>query len=143
MCKRHMYGLFVALLTILFLAACGSGNGGEPAAGENGPAIDTETGLPFNPESDPGGQFIVEGPLVSLNLTPQTHPEFVIRVSPTKTYRVRSQSLAETFYEDGEPVVPNTIRQGMEVRATIEYNPDLQIYSSEDLIFLNPLPQES
>lgn len=140
MSKKYWLVVLI-IMSAIMITACGGGDS-EPANGgetvDEGPDIDPDTGLIINPNSDPGGQFIVEGSLVSLNLTPQTAPEFVIRISPEKTYRVRSQSLADTFYEDGEPVIPNAIRQGMLVRATIEFDPDLQIYRSEDLTFLNP-----
>lgn len=138
--KRFILVLF--LVGVFLLAACGGGNtqpaGGNNAAGESETEVDSDTGLQINPLTDPGGQFIVEGPLDSVNLTPQTAPEFVVRITPEKTYRIRSQSLADTFFEDGEAVTPSAIRQGMMIRATIEFDPDLAIYRSDDLVFLNP-----
>ena len=136
----------IMIVGVMLLAACGGGNA-EPASGGNTGGdsaqepdieVDPETGLLINPLTDPGGQFIVEGSLVSLNLTPQTSPEFVVRIAPEKTYRVRAQSLADTFFEDGEAVTPSNIRQGMMVRATIEFDPDIAIYRTENLIFLTP-----
>ncbi len=140
--KTNKWIMFMLLVGVLLLAACGGGNA-EPAGGAETNAepeieVDPETGLLINPLTDPGGQFIVEGPLVSLNLTPQTAPEFVVRIAPEKTYRIRSQSLADTFFEDGEAVTPNNIRQGMVVRATIEFDPELTIYRSDNLVFLAP-----
>jgi len=104
-------------LLIFFTAACG---GGEEAPAEEF-VIDAETGLPLNPETPPTDtQFIVDGTISNMNLTPQTEPEFVIRVESGRTYRVRSQQLADITFEDGEQVGVMNFSQGMRVRATVE-----------------------
>jgi hypothetical protein len=131
--KRNTALLILLSVLLLVLAACG-GNG----ATENGAdiEIDAETGLPLNPVDTRSGPFIVEGTLSSLNLTPQTAPEFVVRAPSGQTYRIRSQPLSETFFNDGEPVTPSLIRQGMTVRATAEFDANTQIFISEDLAFI-------
>ncbi len=131
--KRNTLLLILLSLLLLALVACG-GNG----ATENGAdiEIDAETGLPLNPVDTRSGPFVVEGTLSSLNTTPQNAPEFVVRAPSGQTYRIRSQPLSETFFSDGEPVTPSTIRQGMTVRATAEFDPNIQIFTSEDLVFI-------
>ena len=105
--------LIVAL--ILFLTACGSD--GETIQEEY--TIDEVTGLPLNPETIPEGDFVIEGTISNMNLTPQSAPEFVLKVSSGKTYRVRSQPLPDIFYDDGEVVGVANFSQGMQVRAII------------------------
>jgi hypothetical protein len=137
--------LFLWVLLVVALAACG---GGEPSTTNTGDAeeevvveeqIDEETGLPFNPEQAPDGEFVIEGVLSSLTLTPQNKPEFVVQLPSGKRYRLRSQPLNETFYEDGSPITPPEIRQGMMVRATVLFHPDEGPngeFRSPDLTFL-------
>lgn len=124
---------FLWFLLIFALAACGGGGGAAEPAADGSDAeeetaaediIDPETGLVVNPEADPGTEFIVEGPISSLTLIPQTKPEFVIELPSGKRYRIRSQALSETFYEDGTEIEPHTIRQGMHIRATVIFVPD-------------------
>jgi len=100
---------------VVFLAACGSG--GDSAQEEY--SIDEATGLPLNPEVVPEGDFVVEGTISSMNLTPQSSPEFVLRVESGRTYRVRAQPLPDILYDDGEAVGVANFVQGMQVRATI------------------------
>lgn len=105
--------LLIAFL--VFLAACGSG--GESAQEEY--TIDEATGLPLNPETIPEGDFVVEGTISSMNLTPQSSPEFVFAIPSGRTYRVRAQPLPDILYDDGEAVGVASFVQGMQVRATI------------------------
>ena len=100
---------------VVFLAACGSG--GESAQEEY--TIDEATGLPLNPETIPEGDFVVEGTISNMNLTPQSSPEFVLSVESGRTYRVRAQPLPDILYDDGEAVGVANFVQGMEVRAVI------------------------
>lgn len=105
------------LLSVLLLAACGS----EPEV-TLPVEIDEATGLPLNPDPIPQDtEFIVEGVIRSMNLTPQTSPEFVISAPSGKTFRIRSQGITEIFYADGEGVTVDQIAQGMAVRATVAY----------------------
>ncbi len=105
--------LFVALMVLL--AACGST--GDTAEEEY--TVDEETGLPLNPDTIPEGDFVVEGTIASMNLTPQSAPEFVLRSPEGRTYRVRAQALPDILYSDGEAVGVANFVQGMQVRATI------------------------
>ncbi|MCC6604922.1 MAG: hypothetical protein IT327_17065 [Anaerolineae bacterium] len=105
--------IFVALMVLL--AACGSN--GNTAEEEY--TVDEATGLPLNPETIPEGDFVVEGTIASMNLTPQSAPEFVLRIPSGRTYRVRAQALPDILYADGEAVGVANFVQGMAVRATI------------------------
>jgi len=105
--------LFITLM--LFLAACGSSGDAE----QEEYVIDEVTGLPLNPEALPEGDFVIEGTIGNMNLTPQSAPEFVLRIASGRTYRVRSQPLSDILYEDGEVVGVAGFVQGMEVRAVI------------------------
>ncbi len=99
----------------IFLAGCGSG--GDAVQEEY--TIDEATGLPLNPDTIPEGDFVLEGTASSMNLTPQTSPEFVITVPSGKTYRVRTQALSEIFYADGEAIGASDFQQGMKIRAVV------------------------
>lgn len=105
--------LFVALMVLL--AACGSN--GNTAEEEY--TIDEATGLPLNPDTIPEGDFVVEGTIASMNLTPQSAPEFVLRSPAGRTYRVRAQALPDILYNDGEAVGVANFVQEMQVRATV------------------------
>ncbi|MBK8905401.1 MAG: hypothetical protein IPM53_29735 [Anaerolineaceae bacterium] len=106
---------FLLLALMVLLAACGSNGDTTPEEY----TIDEATGLPLNPETIPEGDFVVEGTIASMNLTPQSAPEFVLRVPSGRTYRVRAQALPDILYDDGEAVGVANFVQGMEVRATI------------------------
>jgi hypothetical protein len=136
--KQHVGKLIILVIVMGFVfTACGGGSTEGTDAGDAGEAeVDPDTGLLINPDVAPEGPFIVDGEINSLNLTPQTSPEFVIRVDSGKTYRIRSQGLAETYFDDGEPVTPSLIRQGVRARATVTYDPVRLLYFSEDLIFI-------
>lgn len=108
--------IYLLLTMALLLAACGGSNGD---AAEETYTLDETTGLPLNPETIPEGDFVVEGTIASMNLTPQSAPEFVLRIPSGRTYRVRAQALPDILYEDGEAVGVANFVQGMTVRATI------------------------
>jgi len=108
--------MFLLLILLIVLAACGGGNGGSA---EEEYTIDEATGLPLNPETIPEGDFVVEATIASMNLTPQSTPEFVLRIPSGRTYRVRAQALPDILYNDGEAVGVANFVQGMAVRATI------------------------
>ncbi len=95
-------------------AAPASPFGDRPMSG-----IDPETGLVINPDSvNPGDTFIVRGEIISMNLTPITAPEFLILSPDGFRFRLRSQSLNDTFYEDGDQLQPFQYRNGMLAQAT-------------------------
>lgn len=100
---------------ILFVTACGSG--GDVVQEEY--TIDEATGLPLNPQTIPDGDFVIEGTIANMNLTPQSEPELVLKVSSGQTYRVRTQPLSDIFYDDGGTIGIPDFAQGMQVRATI------------------------
>ncbi len=127
--------IILILVVVLLLAACGGGSSSGPSDEDVETEVDPETGLMINPLQDPGGPFIVEGVINSLTLTPQTSPEFVIKADNGKNYRIRSQSLADTYYDDGEAVTPSLIRQGERVRATVTYDPAKLLYFTDNLLF--------
>jgi hypothetical protein len=92
----------------------------EPVVSEEESGIDTETGLLLNPDQIfTGVEFVVKGKIVSMNLTPQERPEFVLQAPSGKRYRIRSQSLAETFTTDGRQLKAFEYRQGMMAKATV------------------------
>ncbi|MAU01533.1 MAG: hypothetical protein CL608_30720 [Anaerolineaceae bacterium] len=111
----NMLRKLLLIVVVVLLAACGSD--GEAAQEEY--TIDEATGLPLNPETIPEGDFVVEGTISSMNLTPQSAPEFVLRIESGRTYRVRAQPLPDILYNDGETVGVANFVQGMQVRATI------------------------
>ncbi|MCA9934141.1 MAG: hypothetical protein H6662_05475 [Ardenticatenaceae bacterium] len=131
--KRYL--LLVFVLTAL-LTACG---GNDNAANTVPVELDEATGLPLNPEVLPDGPFIVEGVVASQNLTPQTSPEFVVRVPSGKTFRIRSQGLADTFYDDGSPIAASEFTQGMQVRATVTQAPADETSGSVNLLVSDDL----
>jgi hypothetical protein len=125
-----------------------TGEEGEPAdsgesSGESGMLMsgaDPATGLEINPEAVVAGvEFIVRGEIASMTLTPTTAPEFVIESPAGKRYRIRSQDLANTFFEDGSQLEPHQYRQGMMAQATVFLDPNAGpagILTSEDLTLL-------
>lgn len=106
---------FLLIVFVIFLVACGSS--GESVQEEY--TLDEATGLPLNPETIPEGDFVVEGTVSSMNLTPQSSPEFVLTVPSGRTYRVRAQPLSDILYDDGEVVGIANFNQGMAVWAVI------------------------
>lgn len=111
-----MWRRFLLLILLVLLAACGGSAGGSA---EEAYTIDEATGLPLNPDTIPEGDFVVEGTISSMNLTPQSAPEFVLRSPAGRTYRVRAQALPDILYDDGEAVGVANFVQGMQIRATI------------------------
>ena len=102
------------MFVLLIMAACGS-DGGDTIQEEY--VIDEATGLPSNPELIPAGDFVIEGTISSMNLTPQSSPEFVIMAPSGRSYRVRAQPLSQILFDDGESVGVANFVQGMQVRA--------------------------
>ena len=95
-------------------AAAEGGFGSRPMSG-----TDPDTGLVVNPDSvNPGDTFIVRGEIISMNLTPTTAPEFLVQSPEGLKFRIRSQDLAETFYEDGDQLQPFQYQLGILAQAT-------------------------
>lgn len=105
-------------------AATDSAAGDTAAAAGDGEGvyfgIDPETGLEINPEVTPRGvEFIARGEVISMNLTPQTSPEFVIRAPNGASFRMATQGLADIFLLDGSQLKPFEYKIGMEAKATV------------------------
>ncbi|HEX6385202.1 MAG TPA: hypothetical protein VF177_11075 [Anaerolineae bacterium] len=113
---------------------------GDTVANRPASGVDPETGLEINPETfGPGDEFLVRGTIISMNLTPVVSPEFLIEAPSGRRYRLGSQSLAETFYDDGTQIQPHEYRQGMLAEATVTLSPDAgpsDILRSENLTLL-------
>ncbi|GAB4268294.1 MAG: hypothetical protein Kow0080_11100 [Candidatus Promineifilaceae bacterium] len=131
--------LLISLVLTFILAGCG----GEAEIVNTTPdAVDAATGLPLNPNTIPDGPFIVEGTIANMNLSPQSAPEFVVRIPSGKTYRIRSQALSDITYDDGESVTVDGFSQGLLVRATVEQQVgtvgtgDVPILFSSDLVIV-------
>lgn len=116
-------------------AAPASPFGSRPLSG-----VDPETGLTVNPDSvNPGDTFIVRGEIISMNLTPVTSPEFLIQTTDGLKFRLRSQDLAETFYEDGDQLQAYQYRNGLLAQATATLAVDASssdIPTSTDLVLI-------
>ncbi|MAT98175.1 MAG: hypothetical protein CL608_13605 [Anaerolineaceae bacterium] len=116
-------------------AASDSPFGDRPMSG-----TDPETGLPVNPESvNPGDTFIVRGEIISMNLTPTTSPEFLIQSPDGINFRLRSQDLADTYYEDGDQLQAFQYQNGLLAQATATLAADASpsdIPTSTDLVLV-------
>lgn len=92
----------------------------DPYLGRPLSGIDPETGMEINPPTIlKGTEFIVRGKITSMNLTPQTKPEFLIESPDGVRYRVQSQGLADIYLVDGSQLKPFEYKQGMFVQATV------------------------
>lgn len=111
------------------------GFGDRPMTG-----TDPETGLAINPDSvNPGDTFIVRGEIISMNLTPTTSPEFLIQSPDGLKFRLRSQDLAETYFEDGDQLQPFQYQLGILAQATATLAADASpsdIPTSDDLVLV-------
>lgn len=116
-------------------AASDSPFGDRPMSG-----TDPETGLPVNPESvNPGDTFIVRGEIISMNLTPTTSPEFLIQSPDGVNFRLRSQDLADTYFEDGDQLQAFQYQNGLLAQATATLAADASpsdIPTSTDLVLV-------
>lgn len=120
--------------------ADGDAGSGETVAGRPASGADPETGMQINPpELIQGEEFIVRGEIISLNLTPQTTPEFLVEAPNGQKFRIRSQELSAVTYEDGTTVAPHEFRQGMLAEATVYQDPSADLTTlveSEDFRLL-------
>ena len=115
--------------------AASSPFGDRPMSG-----IDPETNLAVNPDTvRPGDTFIVRGEIISMNLTPTTSPEFLIQSPDGLKFRLRSQDLAETYFEDGDQLEPYQYQLGLLAEATATLAADASpsdIPTSTDLVLV-------
>lgn len=101
---------------------------------------DSDTGLVVNPESvNPGDTFIVRGEIISMNLTPTTSPEFLIQTVDGLKFRIRSQDLVDTYFEDGDQLQAFQYQLGLLAQATATLAADAgpsDIPTSTDLVLV-------
>lgn len=106
---------------------------------------DPETGLEINPSPILRGvEFIVRGNIISMNLTPQTTPEFVVKSPDGQNYRIRSQGVADIYLADGSQLQAFEYRLGMLAQATVFIAadaPPTETLISDDFMILDPDPQ--
>lgn len=116
-------------------AAPASPFGDRPLSG-----TDPESGLIINPDSvNPGDTFIVRGEIISMNLTPTTSPEFLILSPDGLKFRLRTQDLADTFFEDGEQLQAYQYQLGLLAQATATLPADAgpsDVPTSTDLVLV-------
>lgn len=124
-----MKKLFILLVLAALVAACGGGNTSDGGEATPVAEVDPDTGLVINPDleyAQSGEEFIIDGIVMSLNLTPVTAPEYlVLPTGGTLRYRILGQALAETFYDDGTLVPVTAFQNGIHVRATAKYDLDV------------------
>lgn len=106
---------------------------------------DPDTGLEVNPtDIEQGVEFIVRGSVISMNLTPQSDPEFVIQSPDGTNYRIHTQPLGEIFFLDGvTQLLPHEYKIGMEAHATTVSpvgSTASDVLESTDLVLIS-LPQ--
>ncbi|KAA3660571.1 MAG: hypothetical protein DWQ04_19035 [Chloroflexi bacterium] len=115
--------------------AAPAGFGDLPLSG-----TDPETGLEINPDMiNPGDTFIARGIVISMNLTPVTEPEFLIQAPSGTKYRMRTQALADMFFDDGTQWKPHEFRQGVGATATVTLDASASlsdVSNTEDLILI-------
>lgn len=150
--KKMVVFVLIGLLFGLLVACSGSG-GNNSNAGNNSSSsssavtptaeaeIDPETGLLINPNPAPQeGEFIVIGPLSAVNVIPQDKPLFTVKIPGGASYTINSQPVPDIYSEDGSQMAPHLIRAGMQVRATVRFDPERTGGSSgfvtEDLTIL-------
>ena len=116
-------------------AAADSPWGERPLSG-----VDPDTGLNVNPDVlNPGDTAIIRGEIISMNLTPTTSPEFLIQAPSGVNYRIRTQDLANTAYEDGTEIAPYQYQIGMLAQATVTLAADAaltDLATSENLVLV-------
>lgn len=108
---------------------------------------DPETGLEINPIPILRGvEFIVRGNVISINLTPQTTPEFVVKSPADQNYRIRPQGVADIYMLDGSQLPAFQYRLGMLVQATVFIAadaPPTETLISDDFMILDPAPESN
>ena len=108
---------------------------------------DPETGLEINPSPILRGvEFIVRGNIISMNLTPQTTPEFVVKSPGGQNYRIRPQGVPDIYLADGSQLQAFEYRLGMLVQATVFIAadaPPTETLTSDDFMILDPDPQSN
>lgn len=138
-------GFLLSLSLLLILAACApGGTAAEPTAGpEATPVIDEATGLELNPVEIPDGEFMVQGTITAANLIPQDEPLIKIMTENGQLYQIRCQPVPQITYEDGTAIRPVDIKNGLQVRATVQQGESgglggEPVLTSIDLVILSP-----
>ncbi len=123
--KSGMVGLvFLGLLTSCTVGSVPS----EPTAPSTGsgqavpatPMLDEVTGLELNPVVIPDGEFVVQGTITAVNLIPQDEPLIKVMTENGQLYQIRSQPVPQITYEDGTAIRPVDIKNGLQIRATVQ-----------------------
>jgi hypothetical protein len=105
--------------------------------------IDPDTGFEINPTSVRAGDtYIVRGIIISMNLTPITSPEFLIESPDKIKFRIRSQSLNDTYFMDGTQWKPFEFKLGVGAQATVTLDAsarlsDVAVSDDLTLVMLN------
>ena len=107
------------------------------------PQIDDETGLELNPAVIPAGEFVVIGEITSVNLIPQDAPLIKIATEDGQSYQILAQPVPQIMYEDGTAVPALDIKNGLQIRATVQQNDTgglggEPVFSSTNLTILLP-----
>jgi len=114
---------FLFLATWLFVACAAPNNVTENSQEIVEPTasivLDEETGLPFNPEIIPEGEFVVEGVINAVTVIPQDKPLFKIISETGIVYQINAQPISQIFMEDGTSLRAIDFKNGMVVRATV------------------------
>ena len=110
---------FLLFLGLLLAGSCTSGGAAaEPTAVPTTPIIDEATGLELNPAVIPEGEFVVQGMITAVTLNPN-EPLIKVMTENGQLYQIRSQPVPQITYEDGTPVRPVDIKNGLQIRATV------------------------
>lgn len=138
-CLKKMF--FFSFILWAFLVACTPA--GEPTAVPATPMIDETTGLELNPAVIPEGEFVVQGTITAVNLIPQDEPLIKVMTDQGQLYQIRSQPVPQITYEDGTAVRPVDIKNGLQIRATVQQSEagglgGEPVLSSTDLVILPP-----
>ncbi len=114
---------FLLVLSLLLATACTSGGAARaPTAVPVTPMIDEATGLELNPVVVPAGEFVVLGRITAVNLIPQNAPLIKIAAENGQNYQILAQPVPQIRYEDGTAVPPLEIKNGRQIRATVQQN---------------------
>ncbi len=115
--------------------AAPAGFGDLPMSG-----TDPDTGLEINPDVvNPGDTFIARGIVISMNLTPVTEPEFLIQAPSGTKYRMRTQALADMYFDDGSQWQAYEFRQGVGATATVTLDASAglsDVSTTQDLVLI-------
>jgi hypothetical protein len=115
--------LLCIMLNVLLTACAPPGSVINPTAvPPTTPTYDEATGLELNPVVVPAGEFVVLGRITAVNLIPQNAPLIKIAAENGQNYQILAQPVPQIRYEDGTAVPPLEIKNGRQIRATVQQN---------------------